>query len=43
MFMGAVVAVIVTLLLLLAFLDDPYRGGVGSLEPTAMKRTIPCD
>ena len=40
MFMGAVVAVIVTLLLLLAFLDDPYRGGVGSLEPTAMKRTI---
>ena len=39
MFMGAVVAVIVTLLLLLAFLDDPYRSGVGGLEPTAMERT----
>ena len=40
MFMGSVVAVIVTLLLLLAFLDDPYQGGVGGLEPTAMERTV---
>ena len=40
MFMGSVVAVIVTMLLLLAFLDDPYQGGVGGLEPTAMERTV---
>lgn len=39
MFIGSVVAVIVTLLLLLAFLDDPYQGGVGGLQPTAMERT----
>ena len=38
MFMGSVVAVIVTLLLLLAFLDDPFHGGVGGLKPTAMER-----
>ena len=38
MFMGSVVAVIATMLLLLAFLDDPYRGDVGGLQPTAMER-----
>ena len=40
MFMGGVVSVIVTMLLLLAFLDDPYRGDVGALEPAAMERTV---
>ena len=39
MFMGSVVAVITTMLLLLHFLDDPYHGGVGGLQPTAMERT----
>ena len=33
-----VVFVIVTLLLLLQFLDNPYRPGVGSLKPLAMER-----
>ena len=37
--MGSVVAVIVTMLLLLAFLDDPFHGGVGGLQPPAMERT----
>lgn len=40
MFIGSVVAVIVTLLLLLAFLGNPYQSGVGGLEPTAMERTM---
>jgi hypothetical protein len=39
MFMGSVVSVIVTMLLLLAFLDDPYRGEIGGLKPVAMERT----
>ena len=39
MFMGSVVAVIVTMLLLLRFLDDPYHSGVGGLQPSAMERT----
>jgi hypothetical protein len=39
LFMGSVVAVLVTMLLLLNFLDDPYHGGVGGLQPTAMERT----
>jgi amino acid transporter len=39
MFMGSVVAVITTLLLLLSFLDSPFRGDVGGLQPVAMKRT----
>ena len=39
MFMGSVVAVIATMLLLLAFLDEPYRGDVGGLQPVAMERT----
>jgi hypothetical protein len=38
--MGSVVFVIVTLLLLLQFLDDPYRPGVGSLRPVAMERAL---
>jgi hypothetical protein len=39
MFMGSVVSVIVTMLLLLHFLDDPINGGVGGLQPAAMERT----
>jgi|SRR5829696_5369606 len=39
LFMGSVVAVIVTMLLLLRFLDDPFHGGIGGLQPTAMERT----
>ena len=39
MFMGSVVSVIVTMLLLFAFLDDPFRGDVGGLQPVAMERT----
>jgi hypothetical protein len=49
MFMGSVVAVIVTMLLLLHALDEPFHSGVGGLKPLAMERTeqlnvtIPCD
>jgi hypothetical protein len=28
------------MLILLQFLDDPFHGGVGSLEPEAMERTL---
>ena len=38
--MGSVVFVIVTLLLLLQFLDNPFRPGVGALKPVAMERTL---
>jgi hypothetical protein len=38
--MGSVVAVIASLLLLLQFLDNPYRGGVGGLQPVAMERSV---
>jgi amino acid transporter len=40
LFMGSVVAVIASLLLLLQFLDNPYRGGVGGLQPVAMERSV---
>ena len=36
---GSVVAVVAATLLLLSFLDNPYYGGVGALQPVAMKRT----
>jgi hypothetical protein len=39
MFMGSVVTVIVTLLLLLHFLDEPFHSGIGGLKPAAMERT----
>jgi hypothetical protein len=39
MYMGAVVSVIVTMLLLLNFLDDPFTGGIGGLRPDAMTRS----
>jgi hypothetical protein len=38
--MGSVVIAIVGLLLLLQFLDKPYRPGVGSLRPVAMERAL---
>jgi hypothetical protein len=38
MYMGSVVAVIVTMLLLLSFLDEPFRGDIGGLKPVAMER-----
>jgi hypothetical protein len=37
---GTVVAVVVSLLLLLQFLDNPFHKGVGGLRPTAMRRTL---
>ena len=40
LFMGSVVAVIVTMLLLLRFMDDPFSGGVGGLQPVAMERAV---
>jgi hypothetical protein len=38
--MGSVTAVIVTMLLLLSFLDSPFQTGVGGLQPVAMERTL---
>jgi ABC-type multidrug transport system fused ATPase/permease subunit len=40
MLMGSVIAVIAAMLLLIQFLNAPYRGGVGRLEPDAMERTL---
>jgi hypothetical protein len=37
---GSVMAVLVTLLLLVRFLDHPYQDGPGGLQPTAMQRTL---
>jgi Protein of unknown function (DUF4239) len=38
--MGSVTAVIVTMLLLLSFLDSPFKSGVGGVQPVAMERTL---
>jgi hypothetical protein len=38
--MGTVVAVIVSTLLLLQFLNNPYHDGIGGLRPDAMERTL---
>jgi hypothetical protein len=38
--MGGVAALVSSLLLLLSFLDNPYRGDVGALKPTAMQSTL---
>jgi len=40
MLMGAVVSVITLLMLLLAFLSNPFQDGLGGLEPSAMERTM---
>jgi hypothetical protein len=37
---GTVVTVMAATLLLIRFLDDPYRPGLGSLQPTAMEHTL---
>jgi hypothetical protein len=37
---GSVAGVITATLLLIQFLDDPYRGGYGGLQPTDMERTL---
>jgi hypothetical protein len=38
--MGGVAVLVSSLMLLLWFLDNPYHGGVGSLKPVAMERTL---
>jgi hypothetical protein len=38
--MGSVVALIVSMLLLLQFLNNPFHDGVGGLRPVAMERTL---
>jgi hypothetical protein len=38
--MGSVVAVVVSMLLLLGFLDDPFHSNIGGVQPTAMRRTL---
>ena len=38
--MGTVTAAIVTILLVIGFLDSPFRPGLGSLRPVAMERTL---
>jgi hypothetical protein len=40
MLMGSVIAVITAMLLLIQFLDDPYRDDLGGLRPVAMERTL---
>jgi hypothetical protein len=40
MLMGSVASVITTMLLLLSFLDSPFHGGVGGLQPVAMERSL---
>jgi cytochrome c biogenesis factor len=38
MMVGSVIAVIAATLLLIRFLDDPFRDGFGGLQPVAMER-----
>jgi hypothetical protein len=38
--MGSVSATITILLLLIVFFDNPYNGGVGSLQPDSMERAL---
>ena len=40
MMIGSVIAVIAATLLLIRFLDDPFRDGFGGLKPMAMERTL---
>ena len=40
MLVGSVIGVIAIMLLLIQFLDSPYRGGIGGLQPVAMERTL---
>jgi hypothetical protein len=38
--MGSVASVVVTMLLLISFLDSPFHEGVGGVRPVAMERTM---
>ena len=38
--MGSVVSVLAAMLLLIQFLDSPFREGVGGIQPVAMERTL---
>jgi hypothetical protein len=38
--MGTVMAVVVSMLLLLQFLNNPFHTGAGGLRPEAMERTL---
>ena len=38
--MGSVVALIVSMLLLLQFLNNPFHAGAGGLRPVAMERSL---
>ena len=38
--MGGVAVVVTSTLLLLVFLDHPYKRGVGGLRPVAMQRAL---
>jgi hypothetical protein len=38
--MGAVASVVVTMLLLIRFLDSPFHEGIGGVHPIAMNRTL---
>ena len=38
--MGSVVSVIVSMLVLLQFLNNPFHAGIGGLRPVAMERTL---
>jgi Protein of unknown function (DUF4239) len=40
MLIGSVIAAIAATLLLIRFLDDPFRSGFGGLRPVAMERTL---
>jgi hypothetical protein len=40
MLVGSVAAAIAAMLLLIQFLNDPYRDGPGGLQPVAMERTL---
>jgi hypothetical protein len=40
MLMGSITAVIVSMLLLLQFFDNPFHDGVGGLRPVAMQRAL---
>jgi hypothetical protein len=38
--MGSVTTVVVSMLLLIGFLDSPFHDGIGGVRPTAMERTL---
>lgn len=40
MLVGSVTSVIVAMLILIGFLDSPYRPGIGGIKPVAMERTL---